>query len=294
MLTRTHQLNTQQLIDLDVLCVDCKQADGHNIAVYKHLLSQHRSLPSNILYYQKERLVGFLSTFFFYHDTCEVAIMVAPSCRRQGIAKHMVKYILSFILTQGVKTLLFSTPKDLNNDWLDLHGFYYQSSEYQMQRAQNAPNIIRNSNSLTIRPALPGDLQALYAIDYACFSPQGTDMAQRLQQVLHDPNYSVFIALKEGIPIGKAHLHWQPDSVRLTDLAILPHAQGCGFGSELLTHCINYCLRANQSKINLDVETANQHALKLYSRQGFVVHNAYDFWAIPINILQQYIQPTAI
>ena len=285
MVIRNHQLNAQQLIDLDTLCASCKQLDGNIVAIYKHLLSQYRSIQGNLLYYQQEQLIGFLSLFFFYEDTCEIALMVAPESRRQRIALQMLKDVLPLIDHQQIKTLLFSTPPDLNDHWLPAQEFRYQNSEYQMQRQQREP-IITPNKSLLIRPATTTDLPALCAIDKACFPLPHPAMAIRFQQLLHDPNYTLFIAEKEGVVIGKVHLYWQQDSARLTDIAILPHVQGCGFGSVMLAYCINYCLTANRSTINLDVETTNKDALNLYLRLGFTINNAYDFWTIPVERMQ--------
>jgi len=284
-ITRNQQLTCQQLEELNLLCADCKATDCNIVAIYKHLLSQNRPTSCNLLYYHRKQLIGFLSTFFFYEDACEVPLMVAPAFRKQGIAKRMLREILPLIATDRIKSLLFSSPNGLNDPWLLTRGFNYQSSEYQMQKWQNERMVERN-NSLVIRLATPADLPAICAIDGACFQQTLDDMSIRLHTLLHEPNYSVFIALKEGEPIGKAHIHLTSDGARLSDIAIIPPFQGQGLGTAVLTHCINYCLTAKQSNIVLDVETNNQLALRLYTRLGFVISNAYDFWSIPVKKLR--------
>ena len=285
MLTRNQQLNTQQLTDLDTLCANCKNTDGNSVAIYKHLLKQYRPVACNILNYQQQQLIGFLSTFFFYEDTCEIIVMVAPTFRRKGVATQMIKEILPLLRGQRIKMAMLSTPKGLNNKWLSSKGFDYQNSEYQMQWKLHEPIIIANK-SLVIRPATDADIPILCAIDDACFPIQQPHIESHFQELLHDASYKLFIAEKKGEPIGKTHLSCQQGKVRLTDIAILPKAQGNGFGSEMVAHCINYCLAANLPDINLDVETSNQGALRLYNRLGFIVSNAYDFWKGPIEALQ--------
>lgn len=228
--THSHQVSTQQFVDLDDLCTTCKNADGNIVALYKHLLSKKRYLPCNISLYQQKQLMGFLSTFFFYEDACEVAVMVAPSSRRQGIATQLIREVLPLLHSQAIKTLIFSTPNGLNDPWLREQGFHYRNSEYQMQRDQIEP-IVKIDQSLSFRPVVDTDLSTLYAIDGACF--QEPDLSTRFQTVLHDPNYSLFVAQKDGVPIGKAHIHWQKECTRLTDIAILPQFQGQGFGAIL-------------------------------------------------------------
>ena len=285
MLIQNHQLTQQQLFDLDHLCNECKSEDGNIVAIYKHYLSQNRPRLCNMLYYHKKKLIGFLSTFFFYKDACEITVMVKPNFRGQGIASHMIKKILPLIREENLGSLIFSTPHDLNNDWLSKHGFQYLHSEYQMQLLQHYPLSIANQ-SLVIRLATQSDLAIICAIDHACFESPQPDLPIHIQNLLYDPNYKIFIAELAGVPIGKAHLDIKPETTRLTDIAILPKFQKRGFGSNMLTYCINYSLMANQSNLSLNVETKNQQALKIYTRLGFKVNNAYDFWTIPIEVLR--------
>lgn len=285
MLIHNHQLNAQQLTELTTLSTECKNVDRNIVPTYQHLLGQNRPNSSNILYYQ-QHLIGFLSTFFFYDDACEIALMVAPAFRRQGVAINMLKEALPLVIAPHLKKLIFSTPHDLNNHWLSAHGFCYQHSEYQMRRDHSEP-ILNKTTSLVVRPATYDDIPILCLINDACFPTQPPDTPIRLHALLHDSLYQIFIAEQEGKPVGKAHICWQQDSARLTDIAVLPHVQKRGFGSILLGHCINYCLNAHQSNINLDVETQNQQALQLYTRLGFVVNNAYDYWTIPIETIKR-------
>ena len=286
MLIHTHQLNAQQLTELDTLCAKCQAADGNIVAIYKHLLNQNRPLPSTILCYRKNQLIGFLSAYFFYEDACEVAVMVSPSFRRKGVATQMLQEILPLIHDQQMKTLIFSTPNDLHGAWLSKHGFCYKTSEYQMQRLQSEPINIVN-DAIIMHLATLADLSALCAIEAACFPSQPSNISERMQHLLMDPNYKIFVAQKGGESIGKTHLYWQPDNVRLTDIAILPAHQRCGFGSAMIAHCVRYCLEAHRHNINLDVETTNQPALKLYIQLGFVINNAYDFWTIPLEAMSK-------
>lgn len=285
MLIRNHQLNPLQLLELDELCVACKAQDGNNIAVYKHLLSQPRPRLCNILYYHQKQLIGFLSTFFFFEDTCEVSIMVRPDFRRQNIATQMVHDILPLIRSEEIKTLIFSSPHDVNNEALSVREFHYQHCEYLMQRHRDQPAEISN-HSLVVRPATINDLAFLCAVDNICFTIHQPDTPIHFQKLLYDPNYRLFVSELNGEPIGKAHLDLQPENTRITDIAILPPYQGQGFGSAMLAHCINYSLANHQPNLILNVETKNQQALKIYTRLGFVINNAYDFWSIPIEVLR--------
>jgi ribosomal protein S18 acetylase RimI-like enzyme len=284
MLICNNQLNDTQLQALDVLSALCKAEDGNLPALYTHILKQQRTTDSNILYFQQDNLVGFLSVYFFYRDACEVTIMVAPEYRRQGIAKRLLKNIFPLVVSREMKNLIFSTAAEINGNWLSQLGFLYHHSEYHMQRASYEPILIPK-HELTIRKATEADIPDLCAIDELCFNSDHNNMAFHLTNLLNDDCYTLFIALHNEKAVGKAQLRWQKESTVLSDLAIIPDYQRRGWGSALLTYCINYTLTLGETIIALDVETSNQSALNIYLRHGFKTVNANDYWAMDINKL---------
>ena len=281
MLTHNQQLTAQQLSDLEKLSADCKQVDNYTTAIYTHLLKEYRPRACHLFYYHENQLIGFLSPYFFYDDACEITLMVAPKARRKGIATLMLQEALSRIQSSQLKTLIFSAPHHLNDHWLPDKGFCYQESEYQMELQLQGP-VIEPQRGLLIRPATTADHSALCAIDRACFSQAGVETEARFHELLQAPNYQLVIAQKEQELIGKMHIAWQANNARFSDIAILPEHQGQGFAKAMLSHCINQCWVTHHPIIHLDVETTNQSALKLYTRLGFLISNAYDFWSIPI------------
>lgn len=284
MLVQTCQLDQNQLTQLDLLCVNCRNTDGNGVAVYRHLLGKDRQRPANILYYQHGtgELIGFLGAFFFSEETCEIALMVAPKMRRQGIAARMLKTISALIVAEGMQRLIFSSPHGLNDDWFPAAGLHYQGSEFEMQRSENKPISIPGTQdpSVSVRIANETDIETLCAIDSAAFPTQKLDTPTRIHTLLNDPMHCLFIINQNSTAVGKAHLNWQPEGARFSDVAILPGSQGRGLGTILLTHCINHALAANKPNIILDVETSNKQALRLYTRLGFGIINAHDYWSI--------------
>lgn len=278
MLTSTHFLDENQLTELDALCAECKKADGNIVAIYRHLLDKARPIACNILYYDQKRLIGFLRTFFFFEGTCEIAMMVDPAYRRRGIARQMFHEIEAYIHPLDTQTLTFSVPHGINQDWLTSLGLSYQGSEYRMHYQ---PTTMIQKKATNVRLATYEDIPLLCNIDVSCFPKQRADLEFRFQGLIDDPECEIFIIHQEGVPVGKTHLFWYTDGVRLTDIAVLPQAQRRGFASTLISHCIDHALAANKSDITLDVETDNKNALNLYVRLGFVVSNAHDYWNIP-------------
>ncbi|WP_298624935.1 GNAT family N-acetyltransferase [uncultured Legionella sp.] len=285
MITSTNQLNEIQLKELETLMALCKAEDKSVPNVYTHILSQPRSLPASLLYYEDQQLVGFLSVYFFYDAAVEVALMVHPAKREQGIAGKLIADILPLVEYQEFQKLIFSSPSHRNDQWLLTKGFNYLHSEYYMERDDLNP-LLTTNHSLTFREATMDDIPVLKAIDEACFPKHHIDSIERLQHLIEGREYLILIVIKDNKPIGKAHFRWQDKGASLSDIAILPAYQGKGLGTTLITHCINLALMEGKPHLNLDVETHNLKALNLYSRLGFLIQNACDYWEINIQKLQ--------
>lgn len=292
MLISNNKLTAKQFSMLKALRLECRDADMHAIPIYEYLIGETRALPCNVLYYQQEKLVGFLGAFFFYTNACEISLMVAPGFRRKTIASQMLQHILPLLIQQGIQSAIFSSPQGLYDKVLSTKGFTWECCEYQMLRDSRDRLPIENKG-LNFRKATVNDLATLCAIDNASFQNEQLSTNERFLPLLYDKNYTIFLAeQKEGIlqgPIGKAHIYWQEESANLADVAIIPQLQGRGLGTALLVHAINHILNRNKTKIYLNVETLNKHALTLYTKLGFTIHNAYDYWRIPIEKLAEVI-----
>lgn len=284
MIKNTNQLEAHQLKELEQLRALCKKADGSTPNLYPHILELPRAFPASLLYYKQKQLVAFLAAYFFYEDAVEISLLVHPLYRRRGIGKELIRTILPLIQSQNFHKLIFSSPAHLNNLWLTANGYSYMHSEYYMERDDLKP-LLDYKKTLTFRTAISEDIPLLCAFDEACFPNKQVDAIERFQHLIDGREYQILLAYENNNPVGKAHLRWQPTGATLSDIAILPTHQGKGLGTTLIAHCINMALSEGKPHLNLDVETHNERALKLYTRLGFITENASDYWSIDLNKL---------
>lgn len=292
MLSTTNQLNENQLKDLEQLTTLCKKTDGSIPNLYTHLLAQARILPTITLYYEKEQLTGFLSIYFFYDDAIEVTLLIHPEARRKGIAKQLLQSMLPLVEEHNYPKLIFSSPAHLNDRWLPNLGFTYQQSEYYMER-HNLNPLLDHQKQLTFRTATIKDIPQLCFLDEACFQKTHGELEPRFQHILSDRHYQIMLAFDENNLVGKAHLRWQKQGATLSDIAVFPAKQGQGFGTALITYCINHALSEGKPHLSLDVETHNQKALELYTRLGFLTQNACDYWMIKVDQIKKWMNTKA-
>ena len=286
MLINNHQLTESQLIELSKLLLDCQTVDGGLPAIYHELLIQKRDSATNWFYYENDKLLGFLTVYFFFEDACEVNLLVDPNHRQRGISLQLLKSALPLLKHRNMIKLIFSCSPFFPSEWLTTKDLSYQHSEYKMERNSDEALLIANP-SLTLREASLSDMRMLCSIDAVCFNEKHTNMPLRFTYLLNQTDYMILLAKQDNFIIGKAHIRWQEEGVLLSDIAILPAYQRKGFGSELLSHCINQALSMGKNKLGLDVEASNRNALNLYLRHGFNIINTYDFWAMMVEDLEQ-------
>ena len=282
MITRVHQMNGKQIADLELLISRCKTVDHNTIPIYKHLIDKRHALACNTLYYEASTLMGYLRTFFFYADACEIALMVDPQYRRQGIARKLLNEITPVIHSEGMHQLIFSTPKDLHQDWLTILGLRYRNSEFQMQFNPKKPSAI-SFKPMQIRLASIQDMDILVHLDAICFPKKNPNAKALFHNLFLTSNCGIFVITQENRVVGKAHVFKESDRARITDIGVLPDYRGRGIASALIKQCINHALINNKPKITLDVEVNNISALSLYDALGFDIVNAHDYWQTPIH-----------
>lgn len=290
MIENTNQLNEQQLQDLKKLSELCKKKDGSIPNLYTHILTQYRTFPASLLYYHDKQLIGFLSVYFFYDDAVEIGLLVHPAHRKQGIAKQLLQTIFPLIQFQNYFKLIFSIPSVANNKFLLDARYTYCHSEYYMERGDLSP-ILEYKHQLTFRLAHVDDIPILCSLDECCFPQKHGNLPDRFSHLLNNREYNILLAYHEHRLIGKTHIRWDEKGATLSDIAVYPEQQDKGYGSTLIAHCINKALEEGKPLLNLDVETHNKRALNLYTRLGFVVQNACDFWSIDIDDLKRIIVP---
>ena len=110
--------------------------------------------------------------------------------------------------------------------------------------------------------------------------------AQRgsLRQTLANEQTPVFIAVKDGRPVGVNEVKPDPDdlgtlvpdrTVGLSGIATVEDARGSGIGSILLAYTLDWARESGHECCLLSVKTGNRRALAFYRRHGFIAR-AYD------------------
>jgi len=82
--------------------------------------------------------------------------------------------------------------------------------------------------------------------------------------------YRVWIIEEDGRRAGSPWLEWQPDSLYVHELQVLPECQNRGIGTAVIRNVIDQAA-GRGLPVTLSVVPANARAQRLYARLGFEV-----------------------
>lgn len=125
------------------------------------------------------------------------------------------------------------------------------------------------------RRYMPGDFEALYAIEKECFQPPLRFERGYLQQLTRARNGATWVAEnKDGCPVGFAVVEWKRQregglAAYVVTIEVLQEQRRQGAGSHLLQKVEESALAAGANAIWLHVEARNEAAQRLYRRHGF-------------------------
>lgn len=119
-----------------------------------------------------------------------------------------------------------------------------------------------------IRPMTEADLNAVLAIEQACFPRAWT--RQHFVDELASPHGVPVVAELEGCVAGFLCLSVIMDEAEILDLAVDPARQRSGIGAALLTWACHEARQHGVALLRLEVRATSTPALALYERFGFV------------------------
>ena len=97
-------------------------------------------------------------------------------------------------------------------------------------------------------------------------------------KMMNSSSHQVYSALIAEKVIGTITVSKQEQSTTLSGFAVHPSYQGKGYGKDILCNIVHTLITEGVSTIELDVETKNIHALKLYTQCGFEIKTRHDYY----------------
>src|ERR1022692_4926230 len=112
MIELAHGLSPGDLGELAELETRVLAADGGRLKLeWRVLRTRAGQDVEDVLWWEEDRLLGFLGLYAFGAPTVEIAGMVDPAARRRGIATELLEAALPICRERGYQRALLVTPR---------------------------------------------------------------------------------------------------------------------------------------------------------------------------------------
>jgi len=276
MIQARNKLSQEELSEAKKLINCCQNYDGTYRDPYlSNMLNFNPDMPAFFLYYEKGELVGLLTVYADDQDV-DVAILVHPNHRRQGIAqalyrsfeKETASYPIESVTFQTERVFLENHPDFASNWGLDED----DETETWLGRDRTAYALDSRSD-VDVLLAEPSYLEAIASLHHQTFSDEteSPELSHRyISEALKDPDSLLYILLKDGQVIGVCTVDVSGTSNYLYGLAVVEDCRGKGYGSYLAKSLVNQLIEQNDKAFQIAVEDSNVGAKRLYEKIGFV------------------------
>jgi ribosomal protein S18 acetylase RimI-like enzyme len=271
-------LSPDSLSALASLEAETVSADGGRLKLESRTL-QARSGDEveDVLWWDEGRLVGFVGLYAFGGPAVEVAGMVHPDYRRQGIGTRLLDEAIELCRGRSERQLLLVAPRTSIGARVlaESRGGALEHSEHALD-LDGAVTEGPSDKFIILRPASGRDIPELARILADAFGQPARPMdADALGE-------STLVAQRDGSVIATLALSRSPERWDIYGFAVEPHLQGAGIGRDILRRVCRQANDAGVTRLHLEVEVNNDRALGLYTSLGFERTSTEDYFDIPI------------
>ena len=276
MIQATNTLNDHQLLEVKALIATCQNYDGTFREPYlSNMLNFDPNMPAFFLYYEKGELVGLLTVYADDQDV-EVAILVHPNHRRQGIARALYRSFQKETASYPIESVTFQTERvflERHPDFVNNWGLVEDEETETWLGKDRRPYPLATVSNLDVLLADRSYQDQISQLKFQAFSEEheSKDVVDRyVAKALKDPESRLYILLKNGQVIGTCTVDLSSNTNYLYGLAIAKLERGQGYGSYLAKSLVNKLIEQNDKEFQIAVEDSNVGAKRLYEKIGFV------------------------
>lgn len=274
-------LSDNELQDIRELEKTCCQNEKLNMKLNWDMLQKRHSGENNdLLYYDDNRLIGFLGLYEIAQETKEIEItgMVHPDYRRRGVFKELFSAAKKECMNRRAMRILLITEQSSNHgtNFVKSTGAQYSFSEYRMKFDEAAVTDFPKVG-ITLRKAEHRDYLELIRLNSICF-----DLPEEEMEISYfsDAYNSTYVAELEGKIIGKIGTYMDGKDGYIFGFGIKSEYRRRGYGREVLSLTLSKLLSEQIKTVFLEVAVENENALALYKSCGFKKITVYEYYEI--------------
>ncbi|HEU0002652.1 MAG TPA: GNAT family N-acetyltransferase [Ktedonobacteraceae bacterium] len=264
----------------------CNAHDGLRMRIGMEMLRERSGDETNdFLYYADGQLAGYLEADSYGRKDKELAGMVHPDFRRQGIFTALFMAAKEVFERRDVQKLIFvcEHKSASGRAFLTTTGADYAYAEHEMWLGTFHERG-RRSEGLSMRRANTGDIDTIVSL-LATDSGNVDEVKAWVTELMGKPGeYWLFLATLNGQPLGTVRLDFMEEVTGIYAFEVRLGYRGLGYGREMLEQLIHIAREASNKPVMLDVETNNTNAVGLYLSCGFEVKTTYDYYESTLSL----------
>ena len=276
MIQARNKLSQEELSEAKKLINCCQAYDGTYRDPYlSNMLNFNPDMPAFFLYYEKGELVGLLTVYADDQDV-EVAILVHPNHRRQGIARALYRSFQKETASYPIESVTFQTERvflERHPDFVNNWGLVEDEETETWLGKDRRPYPLATVSNLDVFLADRSYQDQISQLKFQAFSEEheSKEVVDRyVAKALKDPESRLYILLKNGQVIGTCTVDLSSNTNYLYGLAISELERGQGYGSYLAKSLVNKLIEQNDKEFQIAVADSNVGAKHLYEKIGFV------------------------
>ncbi len=282
MVTGTRGLTVSQLEALAALESRVVSADGGRLKLEWDVLRGRSSEQiRDFLYWSPDRsqLLGFAGSYVFGQSTPELAGMVDPEYRRQGIGTALLDAAAAESGRQGHRRVLVVTPRNGagGSEFVARHGGRLEHSEHAML-LRGEPTAGNARPDVTLRVATGADIPRI-----AELLEEGFGHAVVVSDIRLDTEHQrQLVAEQEDEVVGCLNVKLAAGRGSIYGFVVAADRRGQGIGRDVLRRACLDLRHHGAGQVDLEVATDNDNALGLYQSLGFERVITEDYFELKV------------
>jgi ribosomal protein S18 acetylase RimI-like enzyme len=273
-------LSARELRALAELETRSLAADGGRLKLeWGVLRSRAGQDVEDLLWWEGDRMVGFLGLYAFGPPTVEIAGMVDAASRLRGIATTLLAAALPICRERGYQRALLVTPRGSvgGRAFALSQGAVLEHSEHALVLLDE-PTDGPTDPRIKLRTATVADASDLSRLLAAAFGGAPSDLVDRLAG---DRARTLVVELEDTV-VGTVGITREEDASSVYGFAVDPDWRGRGIGRDVLRRVCRRLRDEGVRRVGLEVAVENDHALGLYTSLGFIQVTTEDYYALSL------------
>jgi ribosomal protein S18 acetylase RimI-like enzyme len=276
MIEHAHGLNHSALEAIAGLERRVVAADGGRLKLeWSTLRTRPTDAVRDLLWWEDDRLLGFLGIYGFNWRHLELTGMVDPDGRCRGIATALLTAALPICREQEKDRLLMVVPRTSpgGRGFALGAGMTYEHSEHALTlRARPSGTA---GSEISLRSASTEDIPRLSELYLDGFGDAHVDPAR-----LDGERSRTLMIELAGETIGTLALALESERSAVYGFVVGAHQRGRGIGREALRRVCQEQFDHGVERVDLEVEVDNDRALALYTSVGFEPVITEDYYEL--------------